>query len=769
MRYSDYTNSASVFPYPDHSIDPKEKGMEWCMKYAKAAWSDWNFSYPKGVFYNNNGDYQKFRLYALGKQPISPYKKWLGVEDSTDNSWMSIDWSVRNIITGYRDKAISRLMKQTHDIVATPIDLQAKSELSEYYAKMKGKLAVRQLMQQQNPELANHPLISLQSGDPMDIEELEMRIELGEQFNRSKDAEQAIQLGFYENNIQNFKKRMYEDLFDLGVAGYKEWLGDDNHAKFRLVNPEDIIINFCRQNDFSDMIHAGEVIDVSLIDLALVKDESGNALFTEDELIEFAGTIAGRFGNPLSVGRGYGWYKPYDKFKCKVLDIEFYSYDEYNYNLSVDKNGNMDFRKADYNRGKKSDKYTRKRVQNVYKCKWIVGTDKCYDWGLMKDMKRPNNEKKKSYTRLSYKFYAYDFYEMKATGIMERLIPFIDNYQLTMLKIQNFKNRAVPSGWWIDLDMLEATALNKGGKNLTPLELIDMFMQTGILVGRSKDNQGNPMGPNWKPIIPISNTAAAELQMFYTDLMDTVATIEKITGYNPVTAGQANPKMLTPGYDTAVESTDDALWPMQNGERYLVTSLAEDVLCRIQQGIRKGEVSGHAPYANALNQNTITFISVSPSISMREYGIILQEKTTDEQKAYIFQQMQGDIVNGFLDSSDAIMLLNTQNAKACQLLWQYKVRKNKEAQNAQKNQELQIAAQSNEKMQQIAQQFEIQKMQMEGQIKLALEKEITARELEKEKIRYMKEGEVAQIGNQGKVMTQIVANEGKKETQTQNI
>jgi len=319
----------------------------------------------------------------------------------------------------------------------------------------------------------------------------------------------------------------------------------------------------------------------------------------------------------------------------------------------------MDFRKADYARGAKSDKYTRKKVQVVYKCKWVVGTDKCYDWGLANDMKRSSNPKKKAYTKLSYKFIAYDFYEMKATGMMERLIPFIDDYQLTMLKIQNFKNRAVPSGWWIDLDMLENTALSKGGKNLTPLELLDMFFQTGVLVGRSRDAAGNPMGPNWKPVIPIGNTAATELAMFYQDLVNSIQAIEKITGYNPVTAGEVNPKLLTPGYESANQSTDDALWQMQNAERQLIQSLAEDVLCRMQQGVKKGSVEGFAPYANALNQNTITFIKVSPNIALREYGIMLQEKTSDEQKAYIFQQMQGDIANGLLDSSDAIMLLNT--------------------------------------------------------------------------------------------------------------
>ncbi|WP_230679096.1 hypothetical protein, partial [Streptococcus pneumoniae] len=83
-----------------------------------------------------------------------------------------------------------------------------------------------------------------------------------------------------------------------------------------------------------------------------------------------------------------------------VLDICFYSYNDYVYRKGKDEYGNNDFRKADFNRGKKSDKYDRKTVQVIYKCKWIIGTEHCYDWGLEEDRKTTNNPKTKAYTSL---------------------------------------------------------------------------------------------------------------------------------------------------------------------------------------------------------------------------------------------------------------------------------------------------------------------------------------------------------------------------------
>ena len=86
------------------------------------------------------------------------------------------------------------------------------------------------------------------------------------------------------------KLKEQKDLFDLGVGGYKEWLGSDNKAKFRKCNLENVVTNFCRKSDFSDLIHAGEIIDVPLVELATVTDKDGNKMFTEKQLQEFAST-----------------------------------------------------------------------------------------------------------------------------------------------------------------------------------------------------------------------------------------------------------------------------------------------------------------------------------------------------------------------------------------------------------------------------------------------------------------------------------------------
>jgi len=695
--------------YPPHDIDPKKKDKAWGLQYAKACWYDWNYTIPRTVFYNAADKYEELRLYAIGKQPINKYKKLMGVDEQTNQTYLNLDWTVRPFIAQKRDVAISKMLLQGHSVIATPIDPTAKAELDQFFAEAKAKIAMRQVAQQTNPELAQHPLLQPNAGEPMDWEEMQMRVDFGEQFNRAKDAEEAIQLGFYENDLELFEQKIYEDLFDLGVAGYKEWLGDDNKPKFRNVNPEAVVTNYCKWKNFKDLIHAGEVIDVSLIDLATMENEDGTTTFTQEEIESMKNAVAGKWSNPSMVGRSTNYFKGYDKFKVKVLDLEFFSYNILNFKEWKDKRGNTRFKFNDALPDKRDNdktKYDQRRVKVVYCIKWVVGTDYAYDFHLKQDMKRSVDPKKKAETSLSYRFIAPNFYEMRALGMMERLMPLIDEYQIDIYKIQNISNRIVPNGWWIDLDALENVALNKGGENMKPLDLIQMFMETGVLVGRSQGVMGDNV--NYKPIIPIQNSIASEIVALFQKMQITMNQIQAMIGLNDITdASTPSPKLLNGVATMMDQGTNNSLYPMILAKKYLMTQLANDVLIRIQQGLRKGGVSGYAP---ALNSNTLKFMEISSALSLRDYGIMLDEKPTDEQKQMLMQQLQFDIQNGFLDTSDAFYIINVYNVKQAQQILSYRAKRNK--------QEMEQAKQAAAMQQQQAQ---AQQTMMAGQAQQQLE------------------------------------------------
>lgn len=703
-----------TYPYPPDNIDPEDKDKDWGMKYLKAAWNDWNYAVPRTLFYNCADKYEELRLYAIGKQPVNKYKKLMGVDEQTNLTWLNIDWSVRPIVVKLLEIALARMIQQEYNIVCTPIDPEASSYLHQIYAKQKAKIAVRQLMQQQSPDLAQHPMLQAEPGEPMDSQELDMRLDFGEQFNRSKDAEQAIQLGFYENGIKEFRKRIFQSFLTCGVAGYEEHLGDDNRPKFTDVNVEAVVTNYCRFGDFRDLIHAGEVLDVALVDLAALRDPEGNSVFTEDQLQDMKNNIAGKWSNPTMVGRSTNYFKGFDKHKVKVLKMRFYSWNDYNWENNVNRKGNIQFNEAPwYRRNNIKNKYIRKRVKVVYQASWVIGTDYVYDFKLMNDMKRSVNAKRKAETDLGYRFYAPNFYEMRAIGMMERLMPLVDQYHVIIYRIQNVINRMVPNGWWIDLDGLENVAIGKGGENMKPMDLLNMFFETGVLVGRSKDLMGNNV--NYKPVIPLSNNNLDDLQALYMHLQQTLTEMQSMIGLNDLTdASTPNPKTLNGVANMAQDATNNALFSMQNGEKWLMENLASDVLIRMQQGIKKGGIEGYAP---ALNNNALTFLKISPDITLSDYGIMLDEKPTDDQKQMLMQQMQQDIANGMLDTSDALYVMNVYNIKQAQQLLAFKVKRNKMAVSQEKMQQIQAQNQGNQQTAQMTAQMAQQSLQMEYQLK----------------------------------------------------
>lgn len=719
--------------YPPHDINPAYKDKAWCLKFAKAVWSEWNYSIPRTCFSNSADKYEELRLYAQGKQPITKYKKLLGVDEQTNNTWLVVDWSVRPIIPKLRDIVISKMLQREYNIVCTPIDPQAKAELDHYYADMKAKIALRKVMEQQNPELASHPMLQPQQGEPLDFEELEMRIEFGEQFNRSKDAEQAIQLAFFWNNFKEFRKYLHESWFDCGPAGYKEWLGKDNKPQFRNVNPEAVVINYCRFADFRDLVHAGEVIDVSLADLATMTDDNGDPIFTSEQMEEIK-SVAGRWPNTAMPGHSTNYFKTFDKNHAKVLDLQFISYNELNYERNVNRRGNVMFNEADWDkRNNKKDKYLRKKIKVVYEVKWIVDTDYCYDFGLKKDMKRSVDPKQMANTTLDYKFYAPSFYEMRTLSMMERLMPLTDEYQMTIYRIQNFINRMVPNGWTIDLDALENVALEKGGESMKPLDLIQFFFETGVLPVRLRDVMGDNV--NYKPIIPTDNNAYEQLRVMYEHLQLVLSQMQSIIGLNELTDGSTpNPKTLNGVANIAVDSTNNSLYPLMFAERFMVEQLANDMMKRMQQAIKKGPVEG---YARALNTNTINFIKVSDELALRDYGIMLDEKPTDDQKQLLMMQIQQDQASGLLDSADALYLLNVYNVKQAQQMLAYKVRKNKESAEKAKMAINQQTIEGQQQSAMMAEQMKQQTLQVEWGLKMqymerekALEAQIKQMELQ---------------------------------------
>lgn len=743
--------------FPSHLISPADKGKDWIMQYCKAAWDSFETDNPRNIFYHARYRYEVIKSYALGNQSISKYRPLLGVDEESKEDWLAIDWSVIPIVPKFRRIALGKLNKIGYNITATPIDALANDEVEDYFAGVKAKLLMREQAMKVDPSLLEDPILQLEQGEAKDIEELEIQMNYTFKHNMAIEAEQAITLVLEQNQVEKLREQIKEDIFDYGVGGYKEYIDSNGAIKIRNINPRNIIINQCKNKDFSDAQYVGEVIEMTIADL---KQMAGNQ-FTEEEYEDIARNVIGRWGNPKEWPTSLSVYnKGYDKFRLRLLDMEFFSVNEMVFEQRIDRRGNKIYARARYeDRNKRKDKFERVAYKVVYKGKWILGTNYIFDYGLATNMKRAKSSLMD--TTMSYHIYAPEFWDMRAYGIMEQLIPIADAIQIAWYRLQNAINQARPKGIMIELGALEDIPLGAGGKKMTPMKVIDLYNKTGTLVYRKADQQGRMT--NYKTIEELENGLGRDVMTYYQIIQNHIQMLRDITGMNEMTDGSTpDPRTLTTVAKLAYEGTNNALAHIIGGEKKLLESLSNAIVLRIQDVAEVGGVKG---YVRSLGSNTMKFFQTSPNLALYEFGIFIEDKPTDDQRAMLLQQVQAGQAGGMLDIEDAIVIQNTDNLKVAQQILAYKIKKRREQAQQDAMQQQQMNGQIQMQSAQAAEQAKQQTLQLEAQVKsqlIQVEKEMDAKLLE---MKYQYELMLEELRQTGKIKSKKIENRGKKSVQ----
>lgn len=769
---------ATIYGYPPAECDPRRKDLKWLVAYARAAYFDKSGWMPLSLNSTTIGNQKmsEIRLYALGKQPINKYRKILNGTEQEDNTWLNLDWSVANILSKFREIAISKILQQVYDVQAHAVDPLSRTEEDNYFNQQKIKIMMRKAAEQAGAQdLAQHPLLKAQPGEPEDQEQLEIDMEYGYKTEMAMEAEEAITLILQQNDSEEWRKSVVEDLYDFGIAGYKEWIDENGMVKFRAVNAENLIISYCRNRNFSDAVHMGEAIMVQVNDLV--------PFFTRDQIIYICKNITGKWGNPSSFSASVDRF--WDKFKVLVFDLELITWNTYVYKDEIDSRGNERFGKtayenlrfvpggqsdagevADYEKpmvdseeqGSATPKYMNITKKVVYKIKWLVGTDFAYDYGEAENQKR----KPSSWwdTSLSYHCYAWNFNNMMFSGITERLIPIQDNYQLTWMRLQNLKAKLIPYLITLDLDALENVALGQGGADMTPKEIVNFMFQNNVFVYRSKEVfDGKQANYNPAAILPSGQLTA--FTQLYEDLRFSIQQMRDISGLNEVTDGSSpNEKMLTTGLELANQGTNNAIYLLMSADRSLLTSLYDGIIQKVQIAVKLGKVQG---YVKALGSGTVKFLQINPDVSLHEFGIFVNPVPTAQERQELLSELNLKDSQGLIDPSDKIIVMGCTNLKQAAKLLAYRVKKRQEQQQQFTLQQTQVKAQSDMQLAMQIEQMKQQTIQMQTQGTLQIENLKGEWMYKTEMMKKTSDQTEAQIQAEAKTIGNQIQAEAKKE------
>ena len=704
--------------YPNQQIDPREKGYDWILQYCKAAWGDSRGYVPNNMLNFGQSKMNEIREYALGRQSTTKYKKLLNVDEQQDKTWLNIDWTPPSFLTKFREIAISKLVQRRYDINAFAVDPIAKSEEDNYFTEMKVKILMREAAQKAgNQELLNSPVLAAQPGEAQDLEQLKMEEQFGYKHVMSMEAEMAASLSMYQNNFEEKRKRTIENLFDFGMGGYTEYIDENGQVKLREINPENMVLSYCAKNDFSDLVHWGEVREMYVGDLA--------PYFTVEQMNQIVQSVAGRFGNPSNFMYGTDYSKYWNRFKVLVLDFECLSWNDYTYKEEVDNRGNVRFGKTKYQdaaklavtkegviekmgtipnmvdfsmKGQAEPVFMPVTRKVVYKCKWLIQTDYMYDWGMSENQIR----KPSSWwdTKLNIQLYSWNFYKMRFAGITERLIPLEDKASLTWFKLQNMSNKLIPYLINIDLNALEGVDFGGGGSKMDPTKVMDFIFSNFVVPYRSTDLLSQ--NPNYKPVSIEASGQLAVFGQLYQELQNTLDMMRQVSGLNELTDGSTpNAKTLVPIANAAMESTNNALYLLSFADKQLIQELADAIVSKVQIAVKLGKVEG---YARALGDETVKFFKINPDISIHEFGIFIQDVPSDFERQQLIQELNIRDSQGLIEPEDKILVMSTKNLKMASMILAYRIKKRREKLQEFELQKIQEASQGNAMATQVAEQ-----------------------------------------------------------------
>lgn len=742
---------------PSHLIDNKKKDSKWIAKYIRAAYKDYKDSYPDG-FYNARDSYHDTMLYMLGKQPITKYKRLLDPPKTAneDQSWLSIDWSIIPIVPKFRRIALGKLKKSTYNITADAIDAIAVDEKNKFYSAAASKILLKEEFEKAGIDPAN---LGMTENDPQNFEELEMKMMFNYKHDMASEMEIAMKVVMEQNRYEELRAKIIEDIHDFGIAGYKEQFSASGKIKVRRVDPSNLIVSYSNDKNFLDIQYCGEIIELTISDL---KEMAGDQI-TPAQYEEIVENFAGKENTSQFKMSEKG--ENYDGMRIKVLDLQFYSVNQMVTERRINTKGNKVVGRAEKRR-KNTDKkkYSAKNYKVVYEGKWVIDSDVFFDCQLQTNMKRAKNNL--TDTTMSYHLVAPDLYQMSTTSIGEQMKPIADQIQIAWYKLQNVMLKARPKGIMIEIGSLEDVPLaGKGGKLMEPLEIIDMYNQTGNLVFRAMDEDGEAQ--NYKPITELNNGIGDEAQRYFGIITQNIQLLRDILGFNEISDGSTpDPRTLKGVASLANESTNNALSFIKDSERSLAERLSYNVSLRIQDAAKTGAIKG---YTKAIGQTSVDFFKINPDVSLHEYGIFLQDRPEDFEKEKFEKRVAIALEREQITIADSIAIENIDNLKQAEQMLAYRIKKNKEIakQEAAENQERTGAIQV-----QSAQQAEAAKQQT-----MEIEAQLKERYLEKEKMldaqiqesKYQHEKEIALINAQGRIEQHKVDADSKEYVNSQKL
>jgi len=700
--------------FPSQVVSDAEKlSYDYGLKVAKAVETEWFYNdYNQTRYTTNKNNFHNLRLYARGEQSIQKYKDELSING--DLSYLNLDWKPVPIIPKFVDIVVNGIAERTYDINAYSQDAYGVEKRTEYMQSIIDDMNTKDM----NDYVQESFGINLYQNDPNTLPESEEELALHMQLTYKQSVElaeeQALKVLMEGNNYELIKKRFYYDLTVLGIGAVKTDFNTSEGVTIKYVDPADLVYSYTESPYFDDLYYVGEVKKIPVNELAK------EFPFLEQEDLE--DIIKNKNYYQTNYDQGTAQYKEIDNNKVQVLYFNYKTYMNEVYKVKeVGSGAEKAIEKDDsFNPPEnKEGSFTRlqRAIEVLYEGALILGTNKLLKWELSKNMMRPKSDYTK--VKMNYSIVAPRMYKGKIESLVRRITGFADMIQLTHLKLQQVMARMVPDGVYLDADGLAEVDLGNG-TNYNPQEALNMFFQTGSVIGRSMTSDGD-MNPGKVPIQEItSGSGGNKIQALITNYNYYLQMIRDTTGLNEARDGSTPDKNALVGVQKlAAANSNTATRHILQAGLFLTAETAEKLSLRISDIIEYSPTRD--AFINAIGAHNVATLEEMSSLHLYDFGIFIELSPDEEQRAILENNIQQALAQQSIDLEDAIDIREIKNLKLANQLLKLRRKKKFERDQLAQQQNIQAQAQANAQSQQVAAQAEVQKNQANAQVEAQLE------------------------------------------------
>ena len=700
--------------FPSQTASDQEKASEeYGLRVAKAIQQEWfNNDSGTGRYRSNQNSYHNLRLYARGEQSIQKYKDELSING--DLSYLNLDWKPVPILSKFVDIVVNGIADRAFDLTAYSQDPYGVSKRTRYMESI-----IRDIQTKEINDFAKEELgVNLYENDPTALpeskEELELHMQLSYKQGIEIAEETAINTLLDGNNYDLIKKRVYHDIATIGIGANKTQFNQAEGVTIDYVDPANIVYSYTESPYFEDIYYVGEVKTLPVNEI--VKQFP---YLTNEQIEKIQQT-----GGKKHQGYTNKSYVPDGSRDSNLIQVLYFNYKTFANEVYKTKKTASGADKAiqrddSYSPPADSEEFgiLSRSVEVLYDGVLILGTDILLKWELCENMMRPKSDYTK--VKMNYSIVAPRMYKGKIESLVSRCTGFADMIQLTHLKLQQVMQKMMPDGVYLDADGLAEIDLGNG-TNYNPQEALNMFFQTGSVIGRSFTQEGD-MNPGKVPIQPLQTGAGGQkLQTLIQTYNYYLQMIRDVTGLNEARDGSTpDSRALVGVQKLAAANSNTATRHILDAGLFLTKETAEKLSLRIS------DIIEYSDSRDALIQKiggfNVGILDELKDLHIYDFGIFLELAPDEEEKALLENNIQTALSAGLVDLDDAIDIREVKNIKLANQLLKLRRKKKLERDQMMKQQSIQAQAQANAQQQQAAAQFEIQKNQANSQIEMQME------------------------------------------------